>query len=44
MIVSSEDESDMDDGKWLPDLFLRAEDKQLIESGDWLSDRQIAAI
>ena len=43
MTVSSEDESDVDDGKWLPQLFLRAEDKQLIETGDWLSDRHIAA-
>ena len=33
----------MDDGKWLPELFLRAEDKQLTETGDWLSDRHIAA-
>ena len=43
MTISSEDESDVDDGKWLPELFLRAEDKQLIETGDWLSDRHIAA-
>ena len=38
-----EDESDVDDEKWLPELFLRAEDKQLTETGDWLSDRHIAA-
>ena len=43
MIVSSGDESDVDDGKWLPQPFLRAEDKQLIETGDSLSDRHIAA-
>ena len=27
MTISSEDESDVDDGKWLPELFPRAEDK-----------------
>lgn len=43
MTISSEDESDVDDGKWLPELFLRAEDKRLIEMGDWLSDTHIAA-
>ena len=40
MTISSDDESD---GKWLPKLFLRAEDKQLIETGDWLTDEHIAA-
>ena len=38
-----EDESDVDNGKWLPELFLRAEDRQLIKTGDWKSDRHIAA-
>ena len=33
----------MGDGKWLPDLFLGAEGKQLIETGDWLHVRHIAA-
>ena len=43
MIISLEDDSDVGDGKWLPELFLRAKDKQLTETGDWLSDRHIAA-
>ena len=30
-------------GKWLSELFLRADDKKLIETGDWLMDEHITA-
>ena len=30
-------------GKWLSELFLRADDKKLIETGDWLMDRHTTA-
>ena len=42
MVISSDEES-ADEGKWLPELFLRADDKKLIETGDWLTDRHITA-
>jgi len=35
-VVISSDEESADEGKWLPELFLRADDKKLIETGDWL--------
>jgi len=35
--VISSDEESADEGKWLPELFLRADDKKLIETGDWLT-------
>ena len=41
-MISSDEES-ADEGKWLPELFLRADDKKLIETGDWLTDRHITA-
>ena len=42
-VVISSDEESADEGKWLPELFLRADDKKLIETGDWLMDRHITA-
>jgi len=42
-VVISSDEESADEGKWLPELFLRADDKKLIETGDWLTDRHITA-
>ena len=42
-MISSDEESDVDDGKWLPDLFLSNDDRNLIETGDWLTDRHITA-
>jgi len=36
-VVISSDEESADEGKWLPELFLRADDKKLIETGDWLT-------
>ena len=42
-VVISSDEESADEGKRLPELFLRVDDKKLIETGDWLMDRHTTA-
>ncbi len=43
VVISSGDECAVADGKWLPELFLRADDKELIETGRWLTDKHVTA-
>ena len=43
VISSEEEEEEEDDNKWLPELGLNINDKEIVEEGGWLTDKHIQA-